>query len=143
MSKIFFTSDLHFGHKNILRFDNRPFTSIEEMDEAIIRNWNTKVSDDDLVYVLGDISWHNDETTARIFNSLKGHKILIKGNHDRVHGQVRKCFDEIADYAGFIDQLNSLWESLDDNFELRSEEAYTPTDPISFDELMGVIPNND
>ena len=44
---------------------------------------------------------------------------------------------------GFIDELNSLWESLGDNFELRDEEAYTPTDPISFDELMGVIPNDD
>lgn len=98
MPKVLFTSDLHFGHKNILRFDNRPFTSVEEMDEALIRNWNAKVSDEDTVYVLGDISWYNDETTAKIFNSLKGHKILIKGNHDRVHGQVRRCFDEIADY---------------------------------------------
>ena len=68
------------------------------MDEALIRNWNAKVSDEDTVYVLGDISWYNDETTARIFNSLKGRKILIKGNHDRVHGQVRRCFDEITDY---------------------------------------------
>ena len=98
MPKIFFTSDQHFGHKNVIRYDNRPFTSVEDMDEALIRNWNAKVTEKDTVYVLGDISWYNDETTATIFNSLKGHKILIKGNHDRVHGQVRRCFDEITDY---------------------------------------------
>ena len=63
MPKIFFTSDLHFGHKNIIRFDNRPFSTVEEMDEALIRNWNAKVSDEDTVYVLGDISWYNDAKT--------------------------------------------------------------------------------
>lgn len=89
MPKIFFTSDLHFGHKNIIRFDNRPFSTVEEMDEALIRNWNAKVSDEDTVYVLGDISWYNDAKTSEIINSLHGHKILIKGNHDRVHGKVR------------------------------------------------------
>lgn len=98
MPKIFFTSDLHFGHKNIIRFDNRPFSTVEEMDEALIRNWNAKVSDEDTVYVLGDISWYNDAKTSEIINSLHGHKILIKGNHDRVHGKVRFCFEEITDY---------------------------------------------
>lgn len=98
MPQIFFTSDLHFGHKNIIRFDNRPFTSVEEMDETIIQNWNAKVSDADTVYMLGDISWYNDVKTCEILNRLNGHKILIKGNHDRVHGKVRLCFDEIADY---------------------------------------------
>lgn len=48
MAKIFFTSDLHFGHKNIIRYDNRPFLSVEEMDAEIVRRWNAKVSPDDL-----------------------------------------------------------------------------------------------
>ena len=65
---IYFTSDLHFGHKNIIRFDNRPFTSVEEMDETLICNWNKKVNNDDLVYILGDISWYNDEKTCEIFD---------------------------------------------------------------------------
>ncbi len=98
MPNVFFTSDLHFGHKNIIRFDNRPFFSIEEMDRTLIENWNRKVSEDDTVYVLGDISWYNDEKTTEIFAGLNGHKILIKGNHDRVHGKVRKVFEEITDY---------------------------------------------
>lgn len=95
---VYFTSDLHFGHNNIIRFDNRPFTSVEEMDETIIRKWNNKVKADDMVYILGDISWYNDQKTAEIISRLNGRKILIKGNHDRVHGQVRHCFEEITDY---------------------------------------------
>ena len=95
---IFFTSDLHFGHANIIRFDNRPFTSVEEMDAELIRRWNNKVSHDDMVYILGDISWYNDQKTSEIISSLNGHKILIKGNHDRIHGKVRHYFDEITDY---------------------------------------------
>lgn len=67
MPNVFFTSDLHFGHKNIIRFDNRPFFSVEEMDKTLIENWNRKVSADDTVYVLGDISWYNDEKTTEIF----------------------------------------------------------------------------
>jgi len=53
--KKFYTSDLHLGYKNILRFDNRPFQSLDEMTEIIIDNWNNAVSNDDLVYVLGDM----------------------------------------------------------------------------------------
>lgn len=95
---VFFTSDLHFGHKNIIRFDNRPFTSVEEMDEVLIHNWNKKVKKNDLVYILGDISWHKDEKTCEIFERLNGRKILIKGNHDRVHGKIKNYFEEITDY---------------------------------------------
>lgn len=94
----FFTSDLHFFHQNVIRFDNRPYTSVEEMNEALINNWNKKVKKDDLVYILGDISWGKDEETCAIFERLNGRKILIKGNHDRVHGKIKNCFEEVADY---------------------------------------------
>lgn len=95
---VFFTSDLHFGHKNVIRFDNRPFASVDEMDETLIGNWNKKVGNGDFVYILGDISWHNDEKTCEIFARLNGRKVLVKGNHDRVHGKVKKCFEDISDY---------------------------------------------
>ena len=95
---IFFTSDLHFFHKNVIRFDNRPFTSVEDMNEALIRNWNRKVKNNDLVYILGDISWGNDEETCGIFARLKGRKVLIKGNHDKIRGNIKNYFEEITDY---------------------------------------------
>ena len=52
--KVFFTSDLHLGHANVITYDNRPFSSVEEMDEELIRRWNAKVGKGDVVYVLGD-----------------------------------------------------------------------------------------
>lgn len=65
---IYFTSDLHFGHRNVIRFDNRPFSSVEEMDAALIERWNQKVSNEDAVYVLGDLSWHGDQKTCEILS---------------------------------------------------------------------------
>ena len=98
----YFISDLHLGHANCLRFDNRPFNSIEEQDETIIKNWNDKVTDNDDVYILGDISWYNPTKTAEIFSQLKGRLHLIKGNHDTSkqlrNNELRDCFCEITDY---------------------------------------------
>ena len=55
MAQIYFTGDLHFGHENVLRFDGRPFSSVEEMDEELISRWNNKVGKGDIVYILGDM----------------------------------------------------------------------------------------
>lgn len=95
---IYFTSDLHFGHKNIIRFDNRPFTSIEEMDRTIIERWNRKVKEDDTVYILGDISWYDDQKTYEIISQLHGKKVLIVGNHDKYGKMVLNCFQEVCFY---------------------------------------------
>ena len=56
MSKYFFIADTHFGHSEIMNYENRPFSSVEEMDNTIISNWNSVVSDNDKVFVLGDLS---------------------------------------------------------------------------------------
>ena len=50
---IYFTADTHFGHYNVIRFCDRPFASAEEMDEAMIQNWNDRVTGNDTVYILG------------------------------------------------------------------------------------------
>lgn len=97
----YFISDLHFGHRNCLAFDNRPFNSIEENDETIIKNWNNTVGIDDDVYLLGDISWYNSTKTIEIFNNLNGHIHLIKGNHDGrllKNRELQSRFCEITDY---------------------------------------------
>lgn len=97
----YFTADLHLGHKNVLRFDNRPFSTIEENDEYIISQWNDTVGNDDDVWILGDISWYPAAKTAEILKRLKVRKHLCIGNHDHKllkSADVRQQFVEIVDY---------------------------------------------
>ena len=89
MKNIFFISDMHFGHANMCNFLNydgtrlRPFNSFEEADEAMITNWNDLVSENDVVYVLGDVAYATRKEYAdSILVRLKGQKKLIAGNHD-------------------------------------------------------------
>lgn len=80
--EIYFTSDLHFGHTNIIKYENRPFKDKEEMDMQLIKKWNETVKAEDIVYILGDFSWYKGEKTNEILKQLNGKKILIIGNHD-------------------------------------------------------------
>lgn len=91
--KTFFTSDLHFHHENVIKFCNRPFGSVEHMNDQLIKNWNSVVSDKDHVWVLGDISFGSPLQTAPILDQLKGIKHLIVGNHDR-KGRSDKLFNK-------------------------------------------------
>lgn len=84
---IYFTSDLHFSHKNILNMGRgRSFSSVEEMNQKLIENWNKKVtSNEDIVYVLGDVFWgQNSDQIRKVMEKLNGRKVLILGNHDRL-----------------------------------------------------------
>lgn len=83
MSKIFFTSDLHFYHKNIIKYEHRPFSSVEEMNKTLIKNWNNTVSNEDSVYILGDFCFGNYEEAYQIAKQLNGKKYMILGNHDK------------------------------------------------------------
>ena len=83
---VFFTAETHFGHANILRYCQRPFSSIEEHDAALIKNWNSVVQKDDEVYVLGDFIFAKTALEVEsIAGRLNGRKYLIRGNHDRVN----------------------------------------------------------
>lgn len=78
---IFFISDTHFGHKNIIKHCSRPYETVEEMDEGLIEKWNRKVGKIDTVYIIGDFVW-NKSKVPYYAERLKGKKILIAGNHD-------------------------------------------------------------
>lgn len=97
----FFISDLHFGHKNCLAYDNREFKSVEEHDEALVQNWNAVVGVDDDIWILGDISWYTATRTIALFKRLNGTKHLCAGNHDKKllrNRDVQQLFVEIVDY---------------------------------------------
>ena len=101
MGKILFTGDLHFGHENVLAFDNRPFATVDEMDAELIRRWNNKVGKGDLVDVLGDLIWKSSNNDApALIKSLNGQIILIKGNHDRFlhNSKAKSALAGIKDY---------------------------------------------
>ena len=99
----YYIADNHFGHFNIIRFDNRPFRTVEEMDKVMICNWNNSVQDTDTVYILGDFSWYKEDKTVEILDSLNGKKILIKGNHDRITPRIKRRFNKICDYLEIKD----------------------------------------
>lgn len=84
----FVTADTHFGHANIRlpTHADRPFDSVEEMDEALIRRWNTKVHKTATIYHLGDFAWRNKTRALEIRKRLQGRIILIRGNHEQAVG---------------------------------------------------------
>ncbi len=77
-----YISDLHFGHRNVIGFDHRPFGSIDEMDYVLIKLWNGRVQPDDTVYIVGDLCYRNNHPAEWYLRQLKGHKYLVLGNHD-------------------------------------------------------------
>ena len=81
-SNLFLTSDSHFNHANIIKFCNRPFDSVEEMNETLISNWNNTVPKDGIVFHLGDFAFGGSEVWHKILSRLNGQIHLILGNHD-------------------------------------------------------------
>lgn len=78
-----FIADTHFRHKNILDFENRPFETLEEMEEKMTKAWNDVVAKTDTVYIVGDFCFANNKEWIEILDQLKGNIILVKGNHDK------------------------------------------------------------
>lgn len=79
---IYFTADTHFGHGNVIQYERRPFQTVTEMDEALIQNWNCKVSPEDDIYILGDFTLKGPQQANALLERLQGRKYLIRGNHD-------------------------------------------------------------
>ena len=102
--KTWITSDLHFGHTNIMKFCPKTrghFKDVDHMNSDMIKVWNQSVQPDDLVYILGDVAFTNAAQAVAILRSLNGSKILVQGNHDSklvkdIH--FRNCFQSVHDY---------------------------------------------
>lgn len=101
----FYISDLHFGHSNIIKFDKRPFFSVKEMDETLINNWNSVVTNEDTVMILGDFCWGLEDEWIKILDQLNGKKQLIRGNHDikNMSKLLRSKFQDVKDYKEIKD----------------------------------------
>lgn len=98
----FFTSDLHLGHQNVIQYCNRPFDSVEHMNESLIANWNAVVGQYDTVFVLGDFAMGKIAETLPLALRLNGYKYLVPGNHDRCwEDKTGKNWAEKYEQAGF------------------------------------------
>lgn len=108
--KTFFTSDTHYFHKNILSFEDRPYETVEQMTHDMIAKWNQQVTDDDLVYHLGDLCLGGLQQTIDVLEQLNGKIVLIKGNHDH------------SKYYKKIVKLGLLWDYHEVGIELKYEK---------------------
>jgi len=97
MAEVYFISDLHLGHKNIMKFGQRDFDTIEAHDETIVELWNSVVKKRDLVWVLGDVAMEVE--SLKSLDKMKGRKRLIMGNHDTFDMQVYlKYFEDVRSF---------------------------------------------
>lgn len=96
--RIFFFSDPHFGHKNILKYCPRPYADLVEMERELVKNYNETVGPNDVCYWLGDCFFCGTLKATEIMKKLNGYKILIRGNHDWSAEKMKKVgFDEVHD----------------------------------------------
>ena len=108
---IYFTADLHFYHDKIIRHTQRPYHSAEEMNQDLIRKWNRKVSLEDEVYILGDVTMKGADLAAACLYALQGKKHLIRGNHDKfVDSELFEpsLFVSIQDYKEMVTEKARL-----------------------------------
>ena len=155
-----FTSDEHLGHASIIKYCSRPFSSVEEMDKAIIARHNENVSKQDIVVHAGDFCWARtyEEAQEKYIRHLNGDHIFIKGSHDRWLPKSAKCrwrkmlddrFVVVDHYAGRTWersyhgswQLYGHWHSKQDNVGLQLNVAVDLHNfyPWSFDEIEEIM----
>lgn len=124
---MFFTSDSHFHHKNVLKFEDRPYDTIEEMNDELIRSWNSVVKEGDTVHHLGDFVFGNYNKWVSILEQLNGDIILYKGNHDHT----RELNKLVRD--GYFEQVHLMG----DYFKLHGYRLYLTHFPLE----IGMRPN--
>ncbi len=109
-----FTSDTHFGHENIIKYCDRPFGSVDEMNKTIIRNWNSYVAPEDIVYHLGDVALGQITDSLNCVSALNGHKILVLGNHDRPFMVMEKGENDlnVSKFKAWMEQYRSVFQEV-------------------------------
>ncbi len=101
----FYIADPHLEHANVIRFDPRPFSDVRDMWNQFKLNWNSRVTDNDTVHIIGDFIWAKEPHWARLVSQLNGKKVLIRGNHDpkEYSRETRRLFIDIRDYMELTD----------------------------------------
>lgn len=128
---VYFIADTHFAEENIIRYENRPFVSAEEMTQSLIRNWNDRVRKEDKVYVLGDFGAAGQE--KGILEQLKGNKYLVKGNHDT-------CSNDYYRQAGFQEVYDC--PIILEGFWILSHEPLYVNENMPYANLFGHVHNS-
>ena len=88
----YFTADLHLNHTGVIEYDDRPYSSVEKMNQCLIDNWNAIITKADIVYILGDFCWSGANTAMIFLQQLKGQIHLIRGNHNSLNLGMRRMF---------------------------------------------------
>jgi len=104
----YYISDTHFGHENIMKHCNRPFKSVEEMDEVIKNKWNAVVKNNDEVYILGDFNFKNRTNGEDYLKQLKGKKYIIVGNHDKITPEMKSLCEWVGSYKEVEDGARKI-----------------------------------
>lgn len=118
MTKTFFTSDTHFSHANIIRLSNRPFSSVEEMNKAMIDNFNEQAGPEDTIFHLGDACMGKIAESLPLIGQINAKVVLVVGNHDRPSRAMQRKpkTDSAARTAKIADAANMYMEYFDSVF---------------------------
>lgn len=159
-SDVFFTSDLHFRHGNIIKYCKRPFETVQEQTEKLIENWNKVVPDTATVFILGDFAFATKNQWRGFLNRMTGKKYLILGNHDRYEDIPTEMFEDIVDLAKVSIKIKDhewktfilshrpilCWEGSNDGSIMLYGHVHTCTNPEVDEtidsELIKLMPKN-
>jgi len=142
---IFVTADHHFGHKNIIKYCDRPFRDIGKMNKAFIRKWNYTVGTDDTVYYLGDFALTPVWYAQNIMDKLNGYKILIRGNHDGSVTRMKRIgFHEVYNEPYLFDKNKCIFFShnpIANSFNVNVGVDVWDYAPVELNKALSLVPD--
>ena len=132
MSDYFITSDLHLGHEQEFLYGPRGFSSIKEMNEAIVEKWNTIVKPEDIIYNLGDIAMNDISAAIPYLKQLNGFQWWIRGNHDSMK-KIQQITDECKNIS-LISNPEASWATMFKYGKIYCYLSHYPTLTANYDE---------